>query len=62
MPSRPSEFIPEQAVLKRLWWSFHFKNHKNVFIYRCIKDMHFALSKKFSNQSKEINGSISKKN
>ena len=52
MPSRPSEYFPEQAVLKGLWWSLYFESRKDVFIYRCIKNLCFTFSKNFSNQTK----------
>ena len=61
MPSRLSEYIPEQSVLKGLWWSLYFENHKYVFIYRFIKNLRFAFSKNFSYQTKVVNRIISEK-
>ena len=34
MSSRLSGYIPEQTMLKGLWWSLYFENRKNVFIYK----------------------------
>ena len=61
MPSRLSEYIPEQSVLKGLWWNLYFENHKYVFIYRLIKNLCFTFSKKFSYQTKVVNKIISEK-
>ena len=59
--SRLSEYITQEAVLKGLWWSLYFENHKDVFIYRCIKNSCITFSKKFLNQTKVVNEIISKK-
>ena len=56
-----SEYISEQAVLKGLSWSLYFENRADLFIYRCIKNLCFIFSEIFSNQSKVVNESISKK-
>ena len=57
--SRLREYISEQAVLKGLSWSLYSENHKDLFIYRCIKNLCFTFPKKFSNQIKVVNESIS---
>ena len=61
MSSRLSEYIPKQAVLKGLWWSLYFESCKDVFLYRCIKNLCFTFSKNFSNQTEVVNKSVSKK-
>ena len=47
--------------MKGLWWSLHFEFRKDVFIYRCIENVCFTFSKKFSQQANVVNKSISRK-
>ena len=47
MSSKLSKYIPEQAVLKGLWWSLYLESRKDVFICRCIKNLCFTVLKKF---------------
>ena len=71
MAATLSEYLSEQAVIKGLSWSFHFENLKDLFIYRCIKYSCFTFLFHiffitvqfyiFSNQTKIVNESITKK-
>ena len=55
-------YIDFQNIFQKgLWWNLYFQNNKDAFIYRCIKNSCFTFSKKFSNQTKLVNESISKK-
>ena len=65
MPSRLSEYIPEQVVLKELLWNFHkIKVCGGVCILKVsrmhsftgsFKNSSFTFSKNFSNQTKVVN-------
>ena len=61
MPSRLSEYIPEQTVLKNLWWSLYFENCKDVFIYRSIKNSCFAFQKFFQTKLRSLMKKLVKK-
>ena len=61
IPSRFSEYISEQAVLKGLSRSLYSENRKDLFIYRCIKNSCFTFSENFSNQNNVVSENISKK-
>ena len=71
MSAKISEYTSEQAVLKDLSWSLYFENCKVLFIYRCIKSPCLTFSFYiflitvqfyiFSNKTKILNESISKK-
>ena len=70
MPSRLLEYIPEEAVSRELLWSFHkIKTCGGVCILKMVSIYSFTdalnscfnFSKIFSNQTKEVNESISLK-